>query len=360
MPDPCRARERLDFLDAARGLAALFVLAEHGMAACVPGYLAWARDHVDLGQVGVVLFLLISGFIIPVSLEQGGSNARFWLRRCFRLFPAYWLSIVVGFGCYCCCDAICFPPLETGDWLLNLTMLQGFCNRPHLWGVFWTLQLELVIYGACSLLFTVGLLRRADWIAGLVLAGYLGIGLAQPLLLDKPFGINGRRFLYFAPLVGLVAQRCWAGQSWRGTLPALMLGQAFLLPAVWWVNHAWFPAAMTAACLRELAGTWGLAYACFFLLLATRRWQLPAACWLGRISYSVYLLHPFVLALVGLTDLPPWAFLPALLAGTLLVADLAYRFVEVPGIATGRALERRWWPAAGRTDPRRTVFRRAA
>src|SRR5947207_2536369 len=77
------ARERLGFLDVARGVAALLVVAEHGLRDCLPGYIAWTRDHVDLGYIGVLLFLLVSGFIIPVSLDQGGSNARFWLRRLF-------------------------------------------------------------------------------------------------------------------------------------------------------------------------------------------------------------------------------------------------------------------------------------
>jgi peptidoglycan/LPS O-acetylase OafA/YrhL len=342
------AKERLAFLDGARGLAALLVLVFHGLGQCFPGYVAWSRTHLNLGQAGVVLFLLVSGFIIPVSLEQGGSNARFWLRRLFRLFPLYWASIALAYASHRA-GLLGTLPGGAGDWLLNLTMLQGFFNRPHVWGVFWTLQLELVIYATCSLLFAAGLLRRAAGLAVLAFAGYALLGVVRPLFQGAPFAIGGPRYLYFAPLVGLLAQRYWSGGLGRGRFVALLLAQPLLLGAVWLVNHARFPAAMTADCLRELATTWGTAYAGFFLLLAARNYRLPEpACWLGRISYSVYLLHPFVLVLLDKADWPAWVALPALLGGTLLLAHLAFGLVEVPGIALGRAVERRWLPSARR------------
>jgi peptidoglycan/LPS O-acetylase OafA/YrhL len=57
---------------------------------------------------------------------------------------------------------------------------------------------------------------------------------------------------------------------------------------------------------------------------------------------------------------PAWAFLPALLGGTLLLAELAYRTVEAPGIALGRVAERRWLPPAARPEPGAAPSRRAA
>jgi peptidoglycan/LPS O-acetylase OafA/YrhL len=363
MPGVTPAKQRLDFLDVARGVAALMVLAEHGLDDCLPGFLRAHLGHGNLGRAGVLLFLLISGFIIPASLEQCDSNARFWLRRFFRLFPAYWLSIAVAYGAswHRAWSGVGVPLDRPGDWLLNLTMLEGFFGRPYVWGVFWTLQLELIIYAGCSVLHALRLLPRAKWIAVLILAGYALIGLGRPLLEGKFFGINGERCIYFAPLVGLVAHRYWAGQLSRGALLLLGLGQGLVLAATWSLNHALFPAGVTAECLQVLACTWGIAYACFFPLLALRRWRMPkVTCWLGRISYSVYLLHPLVLMILAPAHWPAWLFLPVLLAGTLLLAQLAYRFVEVPGIALGRALERRWWPAVVKPTPQAALGRIAA
>jgi peptidoglycan/LPS O-acetylase OafA/YrhL len=351
-------QDRLGFLDVARGLAALLVLIEHGLEYSEPGYVQWGYDHVYLGKVGVLVFLIVSGFIIPVSLQQGGSNARFWLRRFFRLFPAYWLSILLAYGC-CCVDR--GPTsLSTGDWLLNLTMLHGFFNRPHVWGVFWTLQLELVIYATCSLLFAVRLLNRPGWVAGLVLAGYAGSTFAGALLAGKPVGLGGTRFLYLAPLVGMVAQRRCIGGPGRGKLVALVLAQAALLPAAWIFNHSLFGGGRSEAWLRQTAVTWGVGYTIFFLLLAARNWRMPAAaCWLGRISYSVYLFHLLIIVFLP-PEWPVWAYVASLLGGTLVLADLTYRFVEAPGIAVGRALVRRWLPVPNPAVPVLLRTRQAA
>src|SRR5262249_50882169 len=126
MPRENKATDRLAFLDALRGVAALAVVLEHGLGRCVPAYQAWSARYFTLGQAGVCLFLLISGFIIPLSLEKGGSNFRFWMRRFWRLFPLYWLSIgLAGFYCWQFSWELQGQPLREGKvWLLNLTMLQ--------------------------------------------------------------------------------------------------------------------------------------------------------------------------------------------------------------------------------------------
>jgi peptidoglycan/LPS O-acetylase OafA/YrhL len=359
MLDVTPVKERLGFLDVARGVAALLVLVFHGLGLWCPGYTPWALAHFNIGQIGVVLFLLVSGFIIPVSLEQGGSNARFWLRRFFRLFPLYWLSIALGFAAERA--RVYSPGFEgPGGWLLNLTMLQGFFNQAPVWGVFWTLQLELVIYATCSILYAAGLLKRAAGIAGLVFAAYAVMGVARPALTGSPFGLYGPRFLYLAPIVGLVAQRYWSGQLGRGRFVALLMVHFLGVPAVWLVNHAVMAERMTVACLCEWAVSWGSACGCFFLLLVARDRTMPtAACWLGRVSYSIYLLHPLVLILLPGRGWPWWAGLPALVGATLLLSEGTYRFVEAPGIALGRALEQRWLPAR-RRGPLPAVVRRAA
>jgi peptidoglycan/LPS O-acetylase OafA/YrhL len=349
-PSVMPARDRLAFLDVARGLAALLVLTEHGLEYVQPGYGEWALTHVFLGKVGVLLFLVVSGFIIPVSLEQGGSNARFWLRRLCRLLPAYWLSILVAFACGCLGRPV--TKATFGEWLLNLTMLQGFFNGCHVWGVFWTLQLELVIYASCSLLFALRLLRRPGWIAGLALGGYAAGALAGSVLENKPVGLGGTRFLYFAPMIGLLAQRSSIGAFSGRRLAALISFQGVFLLSAWILNHALHPADQGDRILKELAGTWACTYALFFILFGLRHWHMPPwACWLGQVSYSVYLFHMFVLLLLLPTHWPTWAFLPALFVATLALSAVTYRFVELPAIGLGRALERRWFSSSTLSTP---------
>lgn len=308
---------------------------------------AWKFRHI-----GVVLFLVISGCIIPVSLERGGSNARFWLRRFFRLFPAYWLSIAIG---YCYMLGGNNPPMEiapdnTSGWLLNLTMLQGFLKRPNVWGVFWTLKIELVLYAICSLLFAFRLSKHWVALVTTAIAIYALVGLLRPFISESPFGIGGQKYLYWSPLMGVLAQCYISGRLARRQMVTLLGFQMGSLLIVWTVNHCCFPAEMSTRNLYEYLFTWGTAYACFFALVELRGLHMPGAgCWFGRISYSLYLLHPAVLLMIS--SFPLWLKVSAFIAGSLVLAELSYRFVELPGIALGRVLERRFWPPKRLSPP---------
>ena len=84
---------RLDFLDALRGIAALAVFFAHAYQGISPAFLKWQYRYFEPGQWGVFVFFLISGYIVPVSLERHGSLVRFWIGRICRLYPLYCLSL---------------------------------------------------------------------------------------------------------------------------------------------------------------------------------------------------------------------------------------------------------------------------
>src|SRR4030088_1758729 len=84
-----RAGRRLAWLDALRGIAALFVVFDH------LGYYVLQHARVvvyqwfDPGLYGVFVFFMVSGYIVPASLERKGSVRGFWVSRVFRLYPLY-------------------------------------------------------------------------------------------------------------------------------------------------------------------------------------------------------------------------------------------------------------------------------
>src|SRR3990170_483158 len=92
------AGPRLEVLDGLRFLAAMAVLAYHFTTMDR----IWQRPAVDVfpqqtfayGWLGVYLFFLISGFVICMSSWGRGAGA-FLVSRAVRLYPAYWLSVVV-------------------------------------------------------------------------------------------------------------------------------------------------------------------------------------------------------------------------------------------------------------------------
>src|SRR5215212_1633861 len=141
---PQKPLERLHFLDALRGVAALAVFFAHACGVLFPGFNDIAFSRFDLGNFGVMLFFLCSGFIIPVSLERQGSLRVFWLRRLFRLFPLYWLTIAIlllkGYAAGWRGFPASFFASPLGYLAANMTMLQILFGYPHMVGLAWTLM----------------------------------------------------------------------------------------------------------------------------------------------------------------------------------------------------------------------------
>ena len=336
---------RLDFLDVARGSAALLVLLEHGFQQCLPGYLEFSLANIVVGQAGILVFFMISGFVIPKSLESGQSNLTFWQRRFFRLFPVYWFSIALAFGYlfFGGPTPIGVELFEWKTWLANAGLLQRVLNVPNVWGVYWSLHFEVSLYIVCSILFVFGLLRHIGprtFVA--LLVGY-AIGFSVlPWLKGSPSGNGDLRLVILACLFGLMVQRYLAGRMSRAMFYGLLGGLFAVTLTVWGVNHLLFPEATTVAQLLRWVTSLGLATGGFVGLMELRNRSMPrVAVWFGRRSYPIYLVHPFVLLLLVPTGWSAWFVLPAAIALTLLLAELTHRIVEKPGIALGRYLENR-------------------
>ncbi len=333
-------RGRYEFLDAVRGLAALLVAVQHGsemlgLPLSLPG--AW----FNLGEIGVVAFFLVSGFIIPRSLERHGSLGTFWLGRAFRLYPAYWLSLAVALVLIATSrylSPFSGMPHPTLAVLANVTMLQGIAGVPQALGVYWTLSLELVFYLLCSLLFVSGLLRRSAfclWVAIGLQA--LAISAAMALHRSLPAGLFG---LLISAFFGTVALRSLTDPAARQSLVRAALPLALVLLSGLYLRFGRYPVphAVTAPPWLVVAISWALGYGLFLGFFALRRRLFPRVLlWLGRISYSFYLVHVLVFLAV-----PPlrsrWATLLVDLLLTAFVADLSFRLVERPALHLQRRL----------------------
>ena len=333
---------RYEFLDAIRGIAALLVALQHGSE--MLGLPLGRRGAVvNLGETGVVAFFLVSGFIIPRSLERHGSLQVFWLGRAFRLFPAYWLSMLAALGLiatgryYSPFSGLEHPML---GWLANGAMVQVAAGVPQAVGVYWTLSLELVFYLLCSGLFLFGLLRRSAaclWVA--MVADGVALGAAGLMHRSLPAGLIG---LLVSALLGTVSLRALTDAAARRTLLRAALPMTALLVTGFYLRFERFPVPhlVDAPPWLVVVASWVLGYGLFFGLFAMRGRQFPRLLlWLGRISYSFYLFHTLVFLAV-----PPlrsgWGTLLVDLLVTALVADLSFRLVERPALV----LQRRLWP----------------
>jgi peptidoglycan/LPS O-acetylase OafA/YrhL len=333
------SHRRLTFLDAVRGIAALAVVAQHYLTDRYPAFDVFARTQCNPGQIGVVAFFLVSGFIIPVSLQKYGRVLPFWRGRFFRLYPMYWVSLLLA------CVLIYTHHMEARPFLLhhaavgllaNLTMLQRFIGVPDAEGAYWTLAVEMVFYVLCSLLFVAR--SMAHPVRNLLL------GAAVVVLVNNAMAFLLHRSppamhlsLLLTSLLGTVAYRVHKGETparWLYLMLALMLAvvtEGFWLHYVLLPEREKLPASFTC-----MMSGWFAGYALFLVCFALRGRAFPAWLqWLGRISYSLYLLHELVASALP-AALPAALWLPLATALSIGLSYLAYRFVEHPAMDLGR------------------------
>ncbi|SDJ44945.1 acyltransferase family protein [Nonomuraea jiangxiensis] len=351
-PAPAR---RQTWLDALRGVAVLAVLFEHLLDPLFPEVRATVSPWFDFGQYGVLVFFLISGYVVPASLERRGSVAGFWINRAFRLYPLWILAAVAGtaFGVVQVYSAL---PGQLGDHpvtsaVAHLTMLQDVLQVVSVVNVFWTLTYEMVFYLLVTALFVAGrhrvstagtlvLAMAAVLVGGVLPAGALSRGLGGEaavlvatavlvLGLAAILGGDHRVRLCGAAAVGLLAvvllgtnSRVGAWESlaivttmFAGTalyrLDQGQLGRGLgrwvigLVPVVCVTAAFWFGPGWTMSEEKALAfrWSWSAAVAGAWLTFAAgrllRSYALPRfLARLGLISYSVYLLHPLAVQIL--------------------------------------------------------------
>lgn len=166
-------KNRLEYLDALRGIAAFSVCIHHTLGRLYetlpPAHPFHALieenafNQIDLGRFGVVLFFLISGFIIPKSLKPGVPIQKFVVGRLFRLYPAYWVACLLILVTL---PYIGIEPISVGQFFANLTMVPAFFRKSYISGIFWTLFIEILFYCCCVALFKIKSLDKPIVIGG--------------------------------------------------------------------------------------------------------------------------------------------------------------------------------------------------
>lgn len=385
-----------------RGLAALAVVIEHFTDPLWPSYSRIIGPYFNFGVFGVFAFFIVSGYIIPASLERGRSLGAFWVGRFFRLFPLFWVFLIVAVvlhyaGMYGGPPGFLVDPV----WNLatNATMAHFFLagHYSEMLIVAWTLSYELVFYAFVSLLFLGGLNRRSVPVACVAIGSILCAALflptamisgpdanlatrltvavvtvvvavifayradtrrsagaavliavlAVPLVLNQP-GPSGYSVAIFATMfVGTVLYRmtsgeisAWLGWGVFGLAVCLLLAPRLIENPV--------PESMGATEWGGLAGpafTIVAAYLLFAAMLLLRRYSFPRPLlFLGRISFSLYLVHGLVNNAVpkwpesvfgGNAAWLTWCTWMAVAIG---LATLSYNKIEQPFLRVGHRL----------------------
>ncbi|WP_233527592.1 acyltransferase [Serratia sp. PAMC26656] len=334
-----RVPGRLEYVDSIRGFAALGVVIAHFIVPLYISSSSFFHDFFDLGKVGVVLFFIISGFIIPFSFkEKNGGVKAFLISRFFRLYPAYWVSLFV----FLISSLFIGKEFPIYQILANVTMFQTAVGVRDIVGVYWTLFIELIFYGLCVFLFAIGLLNKVKVnfsISLLMLFFAFALGFAR-----NSSGIS------LPVALPLALSLMMFGGMWR----AFILHGDCLARKLCIYYILIYVLAIPAICGFAYGGFLGhsmryvLTYyfsVLLFVLFTTKmrlnnRWFV----YLGTISYSVYLIHPSILILFeyfsdGLS--PNLKLLFAILGIfiTIPVSHFIYKFIEEPSINLGRKIK---------------------
>lgn len=156
--------ERLDYIDILRVIALGSVISFHYLFSGISkGKITSIApspffDYAKYGYLGVELFFLISGFVILYS-TQGRSASNFAKRRFFRLYPMYWIALILIYAA----TSLPFwkrPGAGFGDFALALTMFPTAFGGDWLDGAHWFLKRELQFYLIIIFFMLIGLGRK--------------------------------------------------------------------------------------------------------------------------------------------------------------------------------------------------------
>lgn len=265
---------RIIMLDYLRGLSALAVAWFHLTGQY---YGSWVLQTGHYGRFGVECFFVISGFVIPFSMYRckmlgPGEYLRFIARRLVRIEIPFavnlGLVILLWYASSLAPNYHGEPfRIAAGQTVLNLVYLIPFTGYDWFNPVYWTLAYEFAFYLALGLLFEKAI-RREEVLPWLVAVGCLLAAIAYGLLT-----------YYFALFAMGVA--VFRGAVNRDSNFWTISVIAASLSVMIWKGGAseGLAGALTAAAIRFLSDA------------SLPNWWAGGLGWLGKISYSLYLIH---------------------------------------------------------------------
>ena len=318
-------------LDGLRGVAAMAVFINHAFNHTGTIDRAYV---IELGQVGLMVFFVLSGFLMGhlyLGEPPTATNiVQFLIRRLARVLPLFFFVVLVSFAVLQITDSFLIYPIATPHRLFqHLMLLKGI-------SVMWTIIVEIRFY----------LLLPLIWIAyryaprftlaavgGLIIAwfAYKAATNWGPI---KGFKLASFLPYFFAGVLISRSRRLQWSVPWNAVFGCALIATLVLYPAGQaagilprierWTNPASLvlvSAVLISAIRAPIANT----------ILGAK----PAR-FLGKISYGIYLLHVIVLAKVehlSNLDDQPALFVTVSLAITIGLAWLSYQLIEYPARA---------------------------
>jgi peptidoglycan/LPS O-acetylase OafA/YrhL len=375
-----RPAGRILELDAVRGLAAVTVVVGHSLAV-LPSFDAATRGARGLGLVNavkytplalvqsgdaaVILFFVLSGFVLtlPFMGTRAPSYRGFLAKRVCRIWLPYLAAVALAIACAAIFGGERLPGLSqwanarwqggfgAGVLIGHATLVGSFDNArydPVLWSLVHEMRISLVFPLLVVAVVLLGATRSLVAALAVLIAGMAlnkaGVRLGHPS--------DYFRSLYYVVcfVAGILLARnrhevvAWFARLTSAARAGLLTAGVLLYTYPSWMDPAWLSDVHRHNVDDILAVTLG---GCVLMVWAlgceplARFLRGPIPQFLGRISYSLYLLHAVVLlalahALHG--RMPIGAIIALMWIVTLPLAAASQRWVELPAIGLGKRL----------------------
>ncbi len=283
------------------------------------------------GDIGLLIFFSISGYVIAMSAE-GRSAYAFASGRVARLWPSFVVCDTITALVLMVLPVPNLPAPTLTQWLAHLVILSRALGQPFLDGAYWTIAYEIIFYFWIFLAIASGIFERhwrlivAVWLGVSVLnEGLLHSGAIEKLLITPysgyfAFGLCLFRLRAAYSRTGacvLAAAACWAVATPFITEPEFLRNYGFDRSLIGLAVMG--PAALVLVTAAAL--------------LPTLNVRPALAVALGGLTYPLYLLHQnigyAVFANFGSQE-NRWVLLAALLVVLLGVSFAISKAVEPP------------------------------
>lgn len=351
-----RNSSRIAVLQVLRAVAALLVAQSHVVDVCVANHGRALQSSFgsfeNFGAVGVDIFFVVSGFIVPLTALGGTvTKARFLLRRAVRIYPLWWCALLgrvlqIRLNHHWC------------DWhlLLHSALLLPSRNAAYTPIIYlgWSLIFEMFFYFLIVLAWTSqASLSRLRTILVVVLTLGLTGSIVRPIFPFSHFLMNPILLEFCG---GLLAGILWTSER----MPSCRVGRALLLLGMFLLLASGYLGfgqisemqyIVTGQLSARRAIEWGIPATLIVLgalalspSCTSRFGRLMVA--LGDASYSIYLTQFFTQLLLFTV----WRFLArlpgdlAILVGVAVMGGIGlfvYRFLELPILDSLKPLVKR-------------------
>jgi peptidoglycan/LPS O-acetylase OafA/YrhL len=348
-----------EFIDALRGLAILLVVITH-VASIAPPSLPVFRLIAANGAYGVQLFYVISALTLFLSTDQRSHLEKnpirnFFIRRIFRIVPLFYLSVIaytIVFGT----GPNYWAPSGLEWWHYALTLL--FLNGWHpeainaIVPLGWSIAIEMTFYPLIPFLYK--MVKDAAGAIALIVASLILqivlVAIYKPFLMQYATGyiVQAYFYLWFFAQLPVFGLGILAYQILRNR-PAQNKSLGGALVFLFLFMYGAFLQTHTYGDFIPAHFFYGIAFIVLTLGLYFNPIKVfvnPFTRWIGKISYSLYLVH-----YIFLPYLREWIILEVfgktmqfalyvifLLAISSGISYITYRFVELPSMDLGKKL----------------------